>query len=219
MSASHSHPPRVSPDASAGPGRPTVDPRAAAREGRVLQGALPAAALGRLQESVADMARQSDQPVPAQVHEATWTARFELREHATDERRTRQDVWVHLEAQTRVPLVCQRCLAQYLEPLTVDRWFRFVKDEATADAEDDSAEEDLLVLDPRFDLAALVEDELLLALPLIPMHAQCPEPLLPGMAGTESDAAARGHAGDAGAHAPDRPNPFAVLQALQKKRD
>lgn len=178
----------------------------------MLQGTLAAATLERLQDSVADTARQSGQPALAHSHDATWKARFELREHATDERHTRQDVWLHLEAQTQVPLVCQRCLSPYLESLGVDRWFRFVKDEATADAEDDSAEEDLLVLDPRFDLAALIEDELLLALPLIPMHGQCPQPLL-----LATDAAEE--VGDASGGVADRPNPFAVLQALQKKRD
>ena len=197
---------------SPSPGSLTVDPRAAAREGRVLRGTLAAPTLERLLDSLADTARQSGQPAPAHSHDATWSAGFELREHATDERQTRHDVWMHLEAQTQVPLVCQRCLSPYLEPLSVDRWFRFVKDEATADAEDDSAEEDLLVLDPRLDLAALIEDELLLALPLIPMHGQCPQPLP-----LATDAA--DEAGDASGDAAKRPNPFAVLQALQKKRD
>jgi len=52
--------------------------------------------------------------------------------------------------------------------LLVDRDFRFVPDEATAMAEDDEAEEDLLVLSGEFDLLALVEDELLMDLPLVP---------------------------------------------------
>jgi uncharacterized protein len=223
-------PPRSEPTGSpsrpnAAPTRLTVDPRAAAREGRSLQGHFPAAGLDRLQESVADVARLAGQPVPVQEQGVAWSADFELRVHATDERRQRQDIWLHLVAQTQVPLVCQRCLSLYLEPLEVDRWFRFVNDEATADAEDDSAEEDLLVLDPRFDLGSLVEDELLLAMPLIPMHAQCPEPIVAAQdeggasAQASAQAGAQGGAqGGAQAGAQDRPNPFAVLQALQTKR-
>ena len=61
----------------------------------------------------------------------------------------------------------------------------------------------LLALEPRFDLAALIEDELLLALPLVPMHEVCPVPV-------------RMSAGEL----PDlpeekKPNPFAALGALK----
>ena len=60
------------------------------------------------------------------------------------------------------------------ELLEVDRWFRFVADEATAELEDDDSEEDVLALEPRPDIAQLVEDELLMAMPLVPMHETCP---------------------------------------------
>jgi uncharacterized protein len=36
--------------------------------------------------------------------------------------------------------------------LRSDRWFRFVADEATAEAEDEESEEDLLVVSRDFDL-------------------------------------------------------------------
>ncbi len=36
----------------------------------------------------------------------------------------------------------------------------------------------MLVLEPAIDLRALIEDELLLALPLIPRHDVCPQPLV-----------------------------------------
>lgn len=111
--------------------------------------------------------------------------------------------WLHLEASAVVPLVCQRCLDTVEVPLEVDRDFRFVADEATAEAEDDYAEEDLLVLSDSFDLHALVEDELILAMPLIAMHEVCP-------ATSPSLRAADGE------KAPERPNPFAVLQQLRK---
>jgi uncharacterized protein len=116
-------------------------------------------------------------------------------------------LWLHLALQAQVPQTCQRCLAPYAQPVAVDRWFRFVADEATALTEDDDAEEDLLVFQPRFDLHALVEDELLLALPLVPMHEQCPTPV-------------RLQAGDIEASADDgKPNPFAALAALKGRSE
>ena len=61
--------------------------------------------------------------------------------------------------------------------LPVDRWFRFVPDEEAAAAEDDLSEEDVLALEPKMDLCTLLEDELLMAIPLVPMHEECPVPV------------------------------------------
>lgn len=117
-------------------------------------------------------------------------------------------IWVHLTASAVVPLTCQRCLEPVDEELAVDRWFRFVADEAQAAREDEESEEDVLVLDPAFDLQALVEDELLMALPLVPRHAVCPtavpmEAVDPGFEQAESD----------------KPNPFGALAGLKRKAD
>ena len=144
-----------------------------------------------------------------------WSARAEWRDavpvaaalpgaHARSAEAAPQ-LWLHLQAQADVPQVCQRCLSPYPQPVEVDRWFRFVADEATALAEDDASEEDVLVLEPRFNLHQLLEDELLLALPLVPMHDVCPEPVR--MSAGDLD--------DAGADAStaERPNPFAALAA------
>ena len=63
--------------------------------------------------------------------------------------------------------------------IDVDRSFRFVADEAAAATLDAESEEDLLVHTRSLDLASLIEDELLLALPLVPRHeGQCPQPLI-----------------------------------------
>lgn len=115
-------------------------------------------------------------------------------------------VWLHLRANTTVPLSCQRCLGPVDTGLVVDRRFRFVADEATAEAEDDDSDEDVLALEPRPDLLALLEDELLMALPLVPMHVVCPE-TLPHSAG-KIDAGASSNA--------DAPHPFAALSTLKK---
>jgi uncharacterized protein len=84
--------------------------------------------------------------------------------------------WVHLTADFLAPLVCQRCLSPVDVPLHVDRWFRFSSDEITAAAEDEEAEEDVLVASRDFDLRELIEDELLMEIPVTPRHEACPEP-------------------------------------------
>src|SRR5690606_41975608 len=86
-----------------------------------------------------------------------------------------QQVWLHLQAQLDLPMTCQRCLTPASIPLDVDRSFRFVADEATAEALDDESEEDLLALSRDFALRELLEDELLMELPVVPMHEVCPE--------------------------------------------
>ncbi len=148
-----------------------------------------------------------------EVHEAQpesvvkWRALGELREGTGAE----ADVWLRLEANTSIALTCQRCMQAVLMPLEVDQWYRFVATEDIAMAEDDASEEDLLVMEPQFDLLALLEDELLMALPLVPMHEQCPESL-----SQASQSLKRNDEEDADEPA-EKPNPFAVLAQLKKK--
>lgn len=87
------------------------------------------------------------------------------------------EVWLHLKADAVLPLTCQRCLGPVEVPLKVDRSFRFAADEEMAAAQDELAEEDVLALSRSFDLVELVEDELLMEMPLAPMHDVCPEPV------------------------------------------
>ena len=130
-----------------------------------------------------------------------WKATAELRPGADAE----GDVWLHLAARTSVPLTCQRCMGTVATPLEVDQWYRFVATEDIAMAEDDASEEDLLVMAPQFDLLAVLEDELLMALPLVPMHGECPVPAVMRLG---EDALAE--------PAGDKPNPFAMLAQLKK---
>ena len=114
--------------------------------------------------------------------------------------------WVFIEARCTLTLLCQRCLAPAALPVTTERWFRFVSDEATAAAEDDESEEDVLVLEPGFNLVQLVEDELLMAVPLVPMHGVCPESV-PTTAGEDEFQAVLAA----------RPSAFAELARLKGK--
>ncbi len=82
--------------------------------------------------------------------------------------------WLHLEISGLVPLQCQRCLQAMQEPVSLRSSFRFVRDEAEANAQDDDAQEDLLVASKQFNLLELIEDELIMALPFAPVHEECP---------------------------------------------
>ena len=138
-----------------------------------------------------------------------WRALGELREHTDAE----ADVWLHLEANASIALTCQRCMQAVVMPLEVDQWYRFVATEDIAMAQDDASEEDLLVMEPQFDLLALLEDELLMALPLVPMHEQCPESASKASQSVTQSTATMDEYKPA-----EKPNPFAVLAQLKKKQ-
>ncbi len=171
-----------------------LDVRQLARSGEVFSGAVRLTDLARWQED----APAWTQPVDAPPLVLDWQARGEIRAPLGGA----EQVWLHLSFNGQVPQICQRCLSVYLEALDVDRWFRFVADEATAEAQDDEAEEDLLVWTPRFNLQELIEDELFLALPLVPMHDVCPQALPTEVV-------------DEGFEQVERPNPFSALLALK----
>ena len=99
-----------------------------------------------------------------------WEAKGELK---ADLGATPQ-VWLHLQAHTTLPMTCQRCLDLAKVEITANRSFRFAADEEQAAAMDEESEEDVLVYERDFNLRDLVEDELLLAMPLVPLHEVCP---------------------------------------------
>lgn len=115
-------------------------------------------------------------------------------------------VRLHLTAQGGVLRTCQRCLEPVLLKLDVDRRLRFVRGEATAARLDAEGDEDVLALEPVFDLLTLVEDELLLALPVIAMHAACDPPMPAADQGDDGRDAKVSVAAD---------SPFAALAALK----
>lgn len=159
------------------------------RSDATLQGAWPQAGMARLAGSLAA-------PADADV---AWSASGQLRPVAGGE----AEVWLHLTASTTVLLECQRCLQPLRQVLHVDRRCRFVRGEAEAARLDEESEDDVLELMPRLDLHGLVEDELILALPLVPRHECCPVPLPTPVQPEEPDEPA--------------PNPFAALAALRRR--
>lgn len=172
----------------------SLDVAAFAQAEGVIAGEWPASALARLAESGAPEA-----PV-----ESWDPVRWRVSGHLRPVLGSESEVWLNLQVQAQVRPTCQRCLQPVSIELDIDRPFRFVRDEAQAAELDAESEDDVLVLSRRFDVQEWVEDELLLALPIVPLHDVCPQPL------PVSDAAA--------AEEPaERPNPFAVLQALKGK--
>ena len=121
-------------------------------------------------------------------------------------------VWLHLRAQGHVDLQCQRCLEPVRWTLDLERSFLFVADEEAAEALDAQSEHDVLALPPRLDLFPLLEEELLLALPLIAMHDDCPT-TLPHQPADVSV----GATGPTQEEEPRAVHPFAALSALKRE--
>lgn len=172
-----------------------LDVRALAQDAAELEGDWPLTGFDRLSESLAAGADRSGL--------VSWHAHgFEV-----PVRGGAAQTWLALQARALVPLVCQRCLQVVDEPLVLERRFLFAADENAAAQLDGEIEDDVLVLTRELDLHGLVEDELLLDLPLVPRHEVCPQPL------------------EAPAETPDpgveqaSPHPFAALAALRKRGD
>ena len=177
----------------------THDPRhldihAFAQAGAELQGDSPLAQWPRLLD---------EQTAGAQA--PRHVVRWRLQGHVTPITGGPDRIGLTLWAEVDLSMQCQRCLGTVVETVWTEREFVFVADEATAEALDDESDEDVLVISRDFDALALVEDELILALPLVPRHEACPQDL-PTEAVDEAFMAAG-----------ERPNPFAALAALKKE--
>jgi uncharacterized protein len=97
---------------------------------------------------------------------------------------------------------CQRCLGALAYPVDLDSELELVEDEQVLPAvvsEDDLT--DAIKVDPNMDVLALVEDEVLLDLPMAPMH-------MPG--GCKSG-------GNFDQAKTDKQNAFSALAALKTK--
>lgn len=168
-----------------------LDVVAFARDGAVLEGQDPLQAMTRLLD---EQVVGSLQPGPV-----IWRLEGRL----VPQSGGTEQIWLDLQASAALPMQCQRCLTPVLQNIEAERSFRFVADEATAMALDDEAEEDILVMSRDFDALELVEDELILSLPLVPLHEVCPEKVPMSAVDPEFELAA------------ERPNPFGVLAGLK----
>jgi uncharacterized protein len=114
---------------------------------------------------------------------------------------------MHGTLRVRLHTTCQRCLEGMDLDVEASPWLMLMRPGGRRDRLDD--EPDILVVDKPLLLSALIEDELLLALPMVPTHAlsECP-------AGTYVKQAMAG----AGTAEGKKKNPFAVLDELKKTR-
>lgn len=149
---------------------PAFDPRrldvaAFARTGAELAGTWPLAEMPRL--------LQDTLPPPDGAATVAWAVRGSSKPVAGGEPELR----LHLHAGTTLRMCCQRCLQPVTVVLDVRPSLRFVRGESQAEALDEAGDEDVLALTAALDLRQLVEDELILALPLVPRHETCAEPL------------------------------------------
>jgi uncharacterized protein len=137
-----------------------LDVKGFADEAAELSGVAPVQQYARLMAET--QGRSAQTPV-------SWSAAGEMR----NRQHVLPEIWLRLKAQTVLSLTCQRCLEPVDVPLSVDRAFRFATDEDTAAAQDNESEEDVLALSRSFDLQQLVEDELLMEIPLAARHKTC----------------------------------------------
>jgi len=115
---------------------------------------------------------------------------------------------LELQLEATLPLRCDRCSSKLALALDTQRTFYFVNTQAELAAIpiDDTPEEALLG-SSQFDLAGLIEDEVILQLPISPRHSDCipvvrSTAMLPGLGAVAADA-------------DETPHPFAGLAALR----
>jgi uncharacterized protein len=170
---------------------PTIDTHEFTRRGDVAEGRVPLAELERLGSLLV-----TDDGVLA------WRLAGDSELGADGSRRAH----LNLVLSATLAMRCVRCLERIDVPLDVERDYRLVATEAQAEQEDvDEDEVDLLVGARRFDLAGLVEDEAIMALPPAPRHDDCSAP---------AASAADDEPGQSDEAAPQSRNPFAALDAM-----
>lgn len=165
-----------------------IDSLEFARSHDELRGSVAVASLGRLEDVLFDRSGEVG---------------YVLR--GTHDGRNRPLIGVELDG--ALNLRCQRCLGRLEFPLVVDNALRLVLPGETPDPEEleDPEAPDVIEAQAALDVHALVEDEILLALPFAPRHAEgaCGGPLQTN----EDMTAAR------------EPSAFAQLAALKQPHD
>ena len=154
----------------------------AARRG--VEGRLPLSALTRLRDSLVD-------------------TQGEVRFALDFDRDSLKVPYVELRIDAELPLTCQRSLQRFLLPVNIVQRLGLIRDEADEAALPPGYEPLLVPENGQLRTVELVEDELILAVPVVP--------IMPGTEAVEGDWPAP----EAGPE-PERANPFAALSALKK---
>lgn len=106
--------------------------------------------------------------------------------------------FVEVRAEAELPLQCQRTLERYLQPVSVVQRLGLITSEAQEDALPEGMEPLLVGESAEVRPIDLVEDELILAVPVVPMN---PDSTLPDAVRAPVEE--------------EKPNPFGVLAALK----
>jgi uncharacterized protein len=146
---------------------------------RTFQGKLPLASFGRLRASLAAVEGEADYDV----------------EFGKDELGV---AYLAVRVDADLPLTCQRTLEVYRQPIRIDQRLGLISEESE-EAALPPGYEALLIADGQVSLADVIEDELILALPVVPLKPGAPLEWR-----------------DEGADEEGEPNPFAGLEGLRK---
>jgi uncharacterized protein len=149
---------------------------------RGVEGRLPLSALTRLEGSLLD-------------------TKGEVRFALEFDRDSLQVPYVELRIDAELPLVCQRSMDRFLLPVRIVQRLGLIRDEADEAALPEGYEPLLVPDDGELRTTELVEDELILAVPVVPVK--------PGSEAVERDWPAT-------QVEQERANPFAALSALKK---
>ncbi|WP_407354487.1 YceD family protein [Luteimonas sp. R10] len=150
--------------------------------GRVFEGRLPLSGMSRLRDVLLDG-----------EGEAEFSLGFG--------RDALQVPYAELRIEAALPLLCQRTLQRFLHPVRIEQRLGLIRDEADEAALPPGYEALLLAADGELRPAELVEDELILAVPLVPVA--------PDSESVERD-------WPVPADEEERANPFSALAALKK---
>jgi uncharacterized protein len=151
---------------------------------RGFEGRLPLASMSRLREVLAD----------AEGDDVAFSLEFD--------RDAMRVPYVEVRVDAGLPLVCQRTLQRFVLPVSLVQRLGLIRDEADEAALPEGYEALLVADDGELRPMELVEDELILAVPVVPVS--------PGSESVERD-------WPVSAEEEVRANPFAALAALKKQ--
>ncbi|MCL1634029.1 YceD family protein [Luteimonas sp. SX5] len=152
---------------------------------RSFEGRLPLASMGRLRDSLLDA-----------EGEVAYVVEF-----GTD---SLQVPYVELQIDAALPLECQRSLQRYLEPVRIVQRLGLIRDEEDEAGLPPGYEPLLMAEHGELRPAELIEDELILAVPVVPVDP-------------DSDAVQNDWPADE--EEVKQANPFAALAALKEKKN
>ena len=110
--------------------------------------------------------------------------------------------FVEIRAETHLPMLCQRSLERYLQPVDVLQRLGLITEEAQEAALPEGTEPLLLPANAEVRPIELIEDELILALPVVPINPESMELAAEWPEDADEDA---------------KPHPFAALAALKER--